>query len=329
MKMLNGLAAMILLGGVSTAGAATNWTMVSGYPEESFLTRNLRQFISEVEKESKGELKIDLRSNDTLIKHDAIKRAVQSGQVPIGEIRLGVYGNESPMYILDSLPNIAADYEEATLLTEASKPFFDKLFAKNGMRIITYVAWPGQGFYTKSPATTVADFKGKKLRIYSAATQKMGDMLGFQSTILPFAEVPQAFSTGLIEALFTSAQTGVDTQAWDNVKYFTYTGTMHNKNAVIVNERAFRTLGKDVQKVLLDAGERATKRGWAMSKAANEEKVATLKANGIVVTDASPEIQAALQNVGKKMMEDWSSSAAPEERAVLDAYLKLKTAKPN
>lgn len=329
MKMLKGLAAVIVLVGASAAGAATNWTMVSGYPEESFLTKNLRQFISEVDKETKGELKIDLRSNDTLIKHDAIKRAVQAGQVQIGEIRLGVYGNESPMYILDSLPNIAATYEEATLLTEAGKPFFDKLFAKNGMRIITYVAWPGQGFYTKTPATTVADFKGKKLRIYSAATQKMGDMLGFQSTILPFAEVPQAFSTGLIESLFTSAQTGVDTQAWDNVKYFTYTGTMHNKNAVVVNERAFRSLGKDVQKVLLEAGERASRRGWEMSKAANEEKVATLKANGMVVTDASPEIQAALQKVGQTMMEEWSSSAAPEERAVLDAYLKLKGAKPN
>ena len=329
MKILKALAAAVTVAGLSTAAAATSWTMVSGYPEESFLTKNIRQFIAEVEKETKGELKIDLRSNDTLIKHDAIKRAVQAGQVPIGEIRLGVYGNESPMYILDSLPNIAANYEEATLLMEAGKPFFDKLFGKNGMRIITYVAWPGQGFYTKTPASTPADFKGKKLRIYSAATQKMGDMLGFQSTILPFAEVPQAFSTGLIEALFTSAQTGTDTQAWDNVKYFTYSGTMHNKNAIIVNERAFRALGKDIQKVVLDAGERATKRGWEMSKKANDEKIETLKANGMVVTEASPAIQEALQKVGKTMMQEWSNTAAPEERAVLEAYLKLKDGKKN
>ena len=329
MKILKALAAAVAVAGLSTATAATSWTMVSGYPEDSFLTKNIRLFISEVEKQSQGELKIDLRSNDTLIKHDAIKRAVQAGQVPIGEIRLGVYGNESPMYILDSLPNIAANYDEATLLMEAGKPFFDKLFARNGMRIITYVAWPGQGFYTKTPAKTVADFKGKKLRIYSAATQKMGDMLGFQSTILPFAEVPQAFSTGLIEALFTSAQTGTDTQAWDNVKYFTYSGTMHNKNAIIVNERAFRALGKELQQVVLDAGERATKRGWEMSKTANEEKVETLKAHGMVVTDASPEIQQALQKVGQTMMQEWSDTAAPEERAVLEAYRKLKEGRKN
>src|SRR5690606_29117651 len=143
--------------------AATTWTMASGYPDDSFLTENIREFIKDVEDKSGGRLKIDLRSNGTLIKHDAIKRAVQSGQVPIGEIRLGVYGNESPMFILDSVPNIAKNYEEATLLTEAQKPYFDDLFGKNRMRIISYVAWPGQGFYTKEPATSPEQFKGQKL----------------------------------------------------------------------------------------------------------------------------------------------------------------------
>src|SRR3546814_8984876 len=71
----------------------------------------------------------------------------------------------------------------------------------------------------------------------------MGEMLGFNATILPFAEVPQAFSTGLIEAMFTSPQTGIDIQAWDNTSHFTYAGAMLNKNAVIVSERYFSEIG--------------------------------------------------------------------------------------
>lgn len=228
-------AAVFITAGMTSVSAQTTWTMATGYPDNSFLTQNIRLFIEDVEEKSEGKLKIDLRSNDTLIKHDAIKRAVQAGQVPIGEIRLGVYGNESPMYILDSLPNIAKNYDEATLLMQAQKPFFDKLFGQNRMRIITYVAWPGQGFYTKNPANSPDDFKGQKLRIYSQATQRMGELLGFRAIILPFAEVSQALATGLIDSLFTSAQTGTDTQIWDSLKNFAYTGTMHNKNAIIVN----------------------------------------------------------------------------------------------
>ena len=33
---------------------------------------------------------------------------------------------------------------------------------------------------------------------------------------------------------------------------------MHNKNAILVNERAFRQLDQATQKVVLDAGEAAT-----------------------------------------------------------------------
>lgn len=304
--------------------AATKWVMATGYPDNSFLTEADRFFIEEVEKNSGGELKIELRSNGSLIKHDSIKRAVQSNQVQIGEIRMGVYGNESPMYILDSLPNIAKNYDEARILMEAQKPFFDKVFAKNGMRIITYMAWPGQGFYTKAPVKSPDDFKNVKLRIYSKATQTMGDMLGFQTTILPFAEVPQAFSVGLIEALFTSAQTGTDIQAWDYVKNFAYTGTMHNKNAIIVNEKAFAALSPKVQKVVLEAGERATVRAWELSKKANDEQVNVLRKHGVTVTDASPEIQARLEAVGKAMMDEWRQQASDEEKAVLDTYLKMR-----
>ncbi|TEA77032.1 TRAP transporter substrate-binding protein [Allopusillimonas ginsengisoli] len=306
------------------AVSATTWTMATGYPENSFFTKNIRQFAQEVEQESAGRLKLDIRANSTLIKHDAIKRAVQSGQVQAGEIRFGVYGNENPVYNLDGLPNIAANYKEAMLLADAQAPFFDKLFGKNGMRVISYVAWPGQGFYTKKEIKSVDDFKGMKLRIYSKPTQKMGEMLGFDAIILPFAEVAQAFATGLIDSQFTSAQTGIDTQAWDNVKYFMYSGTLHNKNGIIINERAFRKLDDDVQKIVLEAGKRATQRGFEMSKQASDETLESLKKHGMHVSQAPQDVQDALAKIGETMMDDWRNTANPEEQKVLDDYLAMK-----
>ena len=82
-------------------------------------------------------------------------------------------------------------------------------------------------------------------------------MLGFNATILPFAEIPQAFSTGLIEALFTSPQTGIDIQAWDNTKYFTYAGAIFSKNAVVVGEKFFSALSAKDQSNMLAAAARA------------------------------------------------------------------------
>lgn len=310
------------IGLAAPAAAQTNWTMASGYPESSFFTQNIRQMIKEIEEKSGGKLKIDLRSNDSLIKLDAVKRAVQSGQIQIGEIRLGVYGNEGAMYNLDNIPGVATNYEQATKLTEAQAPFFDAMFKKAGLRAITYVAWPGQGFYTKAELKGLADLKGQKLRIYSKQTQIMGEKLGMEALILPFAEVPQAFSTGMIQSLWTSAQTGTDVQIWDYVKHFTYTGTMHNKNAILVNERAFRQLDPATQKVLLEAGEAATKRGWELSRKAGEEREAVLKGHGVTIAQSPKDVLDAIEAAGKGMVADWLTTASAEEKAVYENYQK-------
>jgi len=70
---------------------AADWTMASGYPKSNFHTQNIMKFIDEVK--ANTSVNINLNENDTLIKIDAIKTALQRGQIPIGEIRLGIYGN--------------------------------------------------------------------------------------------------------------------------------------------------------------------------------------------------------------------------------------------
>ncbi|CAN0588690.1 unnamed protein product, partial [Ectocarpus sp. 12 AP-2014] len=174
---------------------------------------------------------------------------------------------------LAGLPFVAGDYDSAWALMEAQKPYFDELFDGIGLKVLAYQPWHGQGFYTKFPVTGLADFDGQKLRIYSKATQDMGNSLGFDATILPFAEIPQAFATGLIDALFTSPQTGIDIQAWDNTDHFTAAGAIHTKNAIIVNKDAFEALPDDIRAALVTAGQDATKRGWEMSKATYAEQL--------------------------------------------------------
>lgn len=321
----NGMASAVVgatLALASGPALAVDWIMASGYSEDNFHTKNIRMFIDDVQKTTS--VKITLNSNDSLIKLDAVKTAVQRGQVPIGEIRLGVYGNEDPMYILAGLPFIASTYAEAWLLKDLQKDYFAQKFAKDGMRVLYYAPWPGQGFYTKTPVATVADFKGKKLRIYSTATQKMGEMLGFNATILPFAEVPQAFSTGLIEALFTSPQTGIDIQAWDNTKHFTYAGAILSKNAVIVSERYFGALPEADKAAILAAAAKAELRGWEMSAQTTTAQIKTLGKNGMTTANASAEVIAAMKKIGLVMMDDWRKTASPEAIAVLDRYLALQ-----
>ena len=301
---------------------AADWTMASGYPKSNFHTQNIIKFIDDVK--STTSVNINLNPNDTLIKLDAIKTSLQRGKIPIGEIRLGIYGNEDPMYILAGLPFIAPDYSSAWLLKDVQMEYLQEKFAKKGLMILYTAPWPGQGFYTKFPVNSVSDFKGKKLRIYSTATQQMGSMLGFNATILPFAEIPQAFSTGLIEALFTSPQTGIDIQAWDNTKHFTYAGAIFSKNAVVVTKKAFNALSKGDQSNILAAAKKAELRGWEMSAETTKKQIGILKKNGMSSKNAPDEVISKMKSIGLEMMKNWRSKASPEANAVLDRYLSMR-----
>src|SRR5262245_41904542 len=79
------------------AQAQTKWDMPTPYSDGEFHTRNIRTFVEDVKKATNGALDIAVHSNGSLIKHPDILRAVSTGQVNVGEILLGQFGNEDPM----------------------------------------------------------------------------------------------------------------------------------------------------------------------------------------------------------------------------------------
>ncbi|MGP9655842.1 TRAP transporter substrate-binding protein [Halomonas sp. AOP35-4E-18] len=304
--------------------ANTNWLMATGYPDDSFFTQNLREFVEEVEENSDGRITIDMRSNGTLVSHDEIKRSVQRDVVQLGEVRLGAYSNEHPVFRIDSLPGLATTYEEGYQLNELLQPYYEEVMAEQGILPLAYVSWPGQGFFADKPIESADDASGMSIRIYSQPTQKMAQSLGFNATILPFSEVPQAFSTNMIGSLFTSAQTGIDVQVWDYVNHFTYTGTMHNINALIINPAALDALDEDLQQVVRDAARNAHERGWEMSEARSTENNEVLEEHGFTVTQASDELQTAIKDVGEEILAEWRQDASDEANEIIDTYIQWR-----
>lgn len=320
LRIACGIACVVTMITTMSAQAATSWVMVSGYPDNNYVTENIREFIKEVDEKSNGELKISLHSNGSLVKMDNIRRAVQTGQVQMGEIRLGSYGNEDPMYILDNVPYMTKDYKQAWVLMETSAPYFDALMAKSGIKPLGYQPFPGQGFFTQAEIHSAVDLHGKKLRIYSKVTQEMGQKLGATAIILPFADIPQAFATGMIDGLFTSAQTGVDIQAWTNSSHFTYVGAIFTKTLLGVNKEAYDALPENLRTIVDEAGHSLTERAWRKSEEANQGHIAELEKNGMKTYAPPADVLARLTSVGQELAETWKAEASPEAVAVLDAY---------
>jgi len=308
-----------LIGSTSSI-AATRWDMATPYVDTTHHTKNIMQFAKEVKAATHGELEIIVHSGASLIKHKEIPKAVRSQQVPIGEVFIGIMGNDAPIYKLDNIPFLATNFEQAKELYAASKSTLEATLDKSGLMLLYSVPWPPQGIYSKQPVTSIKDFKGAKLRSYSSTLSRLAVLLDASPTTVQTVEIPQAFSTGIVNMMITSPTTGVSSQSWDYVNNYTDVQAWIPKNMVIVNKRAFRRLDKPTQTALLNSAAAAEKRGWEMAIEETKTKTAELAKHGMNVLEPSPKLMEDLTKIGNSMATEWAHEAGSDGQALLTKY---------
>lgn len=312
-------AAVVALSLAAPAALAqkVKWDLPTGYAENNFHTQNLRWFADEVKKATRGDVEITIHSNASLFKLPEIKRAVQGGQVPAGEILLSLHGNDDPVMEADMIPFLAAGFDNSWKLYTVQKPILQERFGKQGIRMLYSVAWPGNGIFSKTPMDSLAAFKGAKFRAYNRITARFAEELGAQPTTIQAAELAQAFTMNVATTMIASPQIGVDTKAWDFLTSFYDTNAMHPRNAVIVGEREFAKLSKENQEAILKVAAQAEARGWDLARAAAKASTDALARNGVKVYEPTPAMKADFERVSQKLIEEWSRRAGADGEKIV------------
>lgn len=302
------------------AMAQTAWDMPTPYGDGIFHTQNIMQFADDLREKSDGAIDITVHSANSLFGHAEIKDAVRDGLVPIGEILLSRLANEDPIFALDSIPFLASSYDEAEALWEVSREAVSEALAEQGLTVLYAVPWPGQSLYLRQEVTDPAQMEGLSFRAYNVATERLAELLGATPTQVEETDIPTAFSTGRVEAMITSPSTGANAQAWDFVTHYIDTQAWLPKNIVFVNTDAFEALSDEERAALLEAAAEAETRGWEMSRAETEEKIAALEEGGMEIMQPSEALSAKLQEVGATMTAEWEAQAGETGAAVVEAY---------
>lgn len=321
--MTRTLLAAGLMAGVSLSAmtaTAQQWNMATPYSDAVFHTQNVQAFVADVAAATGGDFEITVHSGGSLIPHPSIKRSVQDQVVEIGEVLISLLQNEDPLFGLDAIPFLATSYDQAWALWDASRPAIEEALAEDGLKLLYAVPWQPQGFYTTVALASGDDLSGLRFRTYNAATARMAELLGSVATQLETPEIPQAFATGMVEAMVTSSATGVSSQAWDFVDYFTEVNAWLPKNMIVVNQRSFDRLDEAAQTALLDAAAAAETRGWQMSEDLNASLIAQLVDNGLTVEAPTPALVGTLDAIGNMMTGEWLDATGDTGQAIIDAY---------
>lgn len=301
---------------------AQTWDLPSAYAPANFHTVNLEKFAEGVKGATGGKLIIRVHSGASLYKATEIKRAVQTGQVPAGEILMTLLSNENPVYAVDGVPFLANSYEAARKLAAVQRPHVEKVLDAQGLKLLFWVPWPPQGLMAPKETNSVADMAGLNFRAYDKHTARLGELVRARPVTIQAAEVTQALATGKINSLIASAQSATDYKAWESLKYFYDVQAWLPKNMVIVNKASFNALDKATQDALLAEARKAEEAGWAASQQTAEATKKILATNGMKVLAGSDKLVSDLGKIGRQMLEEWLSAANPEGKAVVAAYRK-------
>lgn len=301
------------------AQAQARWQMATPYPDGNFHTRNVRSFLEELNTATGGRVNVQLHSNASLLPMPQIKAGTQRGQVQMGEILLSAYGNEDPFFEVDGIPQLVTTFAEARRLMEVARPMIEARFQRQGLSLLYMVPWPPSGFYTNAPLESLEGLRGTRFRTFNVMTNRFATLVGATPTLVQVAELPQAFATGVVNAMVTSAVTGVDTSAWDFVRHYTHVGFTFTRNAVFVNRRALEALSPADQAAVRAAAATAETRGWRMSEEAHGAAMETLRSRGLTVSQGNPAVMQAMSRISEQMVTEWLTRSGEDGQRVIQA----------
>ncbi len=320
-RVLVGLFALSLL--AFAPAHAQKWDMPMAYADSNYHTQNGKDFAEAVSLATGGALDVVVHGGGSLFKGNEIKRAIQTGQAPIGERLLSAHQNENAVFGFDSLPFLVSSFEESEKLWQAARPTVEKILDDQNLVLLYSVPWPPQGLYFNKEVESIADMKGIKFRAYNSATSRLAELAGMQPVQIEAAELTQALSTGVAEAFVSSGSTGYDRKVWEQLGYFYEVNAWMPRNYVFVNKDSWNELGEDRRNVVKGLAMLAERAGTARAHQLADWYVTQLAANGMKVQPAKDSLRAELQEIGRTMLEEWLDNAGADGKAILEAYRKM------
>lgn len=318
---------ILLIAALAAAGAAhaqTTWKLATGYRVESFHTQNILQFAREVEAATDGRLKIEVGANNTLAKLAEIPRAVADGKVQAGEAIMSGMGRDMPLAGADGVPFVVSSYEAVHKMWQLQRPGIEREFARHNLKPLYAVPWPPQGLYTNRPIREAKDLTGLKMRTYNPTTVRIAELVGARPVDVPMVQVGQALAEGRMDAMITSAVTGVENKVWGGLKHYYELNAWFPKNIVFVNARAFAQLPPGQQQAVLRAAAQAEQRGFALSRQAAADATEELRRNGIKVEAVPFELGRDLKRMGEKFSREWVAAVGHAANDIFIPFYDLR-----
>jgi tripartite ATP-independent transporter DctP family solute receptor len=319
-------AALVLAGAAPAFAQAKELVMGNINPPKHGTSLASQQFADKVGELTGGKVKVIHHHSGALGGEREVAQQVQLGTVDFSPTTAAPLSTLVPEMSAFQLPYIFRDYQHVYAALDGSdfiRKYYEPVLDKKGLKLIGFFAAGYRGIYGHFPINSVADVKGKKIRVQEdkilVATFKA---LGMISTPIAFPEVATSLQTKVIDSAEGGINTFYHNKFYDIVKYVADVRHTHQVIVLMMSKASWAKQDPATQKAIMEAAKYSEQ--WNRKFILDEDRdiQAQVKAKGVTITkpDAGPFRQATVSVYD----EFYATPAGKDARKVVDHILSVK-----
>jgi tripartite ATP-independent transporter DctP family solute receptor len=317
--------AVLLLATAAPAHAA-ELTMGNVNPAKHGTTLSAQQFADKLAELTGGKVKVVHHHSGALGGEREVAQQVQLGTVDLTPVTAAPLSTLVPEMSAFQLPYIFRDYQHVYTALDGSdviRKYYDGVMDRKGFKLLGFFAAGYRGIYGHYPINSIADVKGKKIRVQEdkilVATFKA---LGMISTPIAFPEVATALQTKVIDFGEGGINTYYHNKFYDIVKHVADVRHTHQVIVLTMSKASWAKQDAATQKAIVEAARHAETFNRKFILDEDRDLQVQVKAKGVSITkpDAAP-----FRDATKGVYEEfYATPAGKDARKVVDHILGIK-----
>jgi TRAP-type C4-dicarboxylate transport system substrate-binding protein len=288
-------------------------------------TVNLNAFATKVKEKSAGRMEIRVHPASSLYPQQEVLPSLLDGRSEIGPVLSGYLTDVLLELGVLELPFMTSSLEEHRKAQQQLKPFFTEQLGKKGLKLLTAHAWPSQQVFSHQPIRSIADWKGKKIRVYGADSSNITRSLGGVPLSIPFGELYTALEKKTVDGAITSATNAEPMKFFEVAKIINYWFLAGASGEwLVTNQKAWDGLPKDLQQIVLDSLKevRFEDKEWEDAKAFEERALKRFPEIGMTVVNPPKEEIDKARQLSHAAWDTWLARSGPDGKRGMELALK-------
>lgn len=296
-------------------------------PAKHHLGLNVQSFADEVNKNTNGEIKVEVYPSAQLYKDKEVPQAVASGAVEMGVAALTRFVGTIPAVDLFYVPFLFKD-ENAVKNAVAKgspvrKPIDDEVL-KTGARILWWQAYGGAVFLSNDFEINSPDsLKDKKVRVFSKTLGALVEAAGGAPTSISGSEQFLAYQRGTVDVGITGVTAVQKRKLYQVMNTLTATKSMVDiEFVVLINEKVWQGLTDD-QRAIIDAAAARVEKDLRDKMSKLEADAFAFVSDKMKVINLSDEEMKAWKKLAEPVVGEYIKNAGPLGKQLVEAAKQM------